>query len=83
MLEALACGLPIVASDIPAHRELIEEGRNGLLVPPYNPSALAGALTVLGLDASLKERMAQENARKVKDYDWRTLYARLEGLGSG
>ena len=43
LLEAMACGLPPVVTDIPANREWIEEGENGLLVRPGDPALLAGA----------------------------------------
>jgi glycosyltransferase involved in cell wall biosynthesis len=48
LLEAMAAGLPIVATDVPACRELLAGGRWGMLVPPGEPSALAAAV-VAGL----------------------------------
>jgi glycosyltransferase involved in cell wall biosynthesis len=44
LIEALAAGLPVVASDVPACREALAEGRWGTLVPPADPGALAAAL---------------------------------------
>jgi glycosyltransferase involved in cell wall biosynthesis len=44
LIEALAAGLPVVASDVPACRELLEEGRWGVLVNPGDPAALALAV---------------------------------------
>lgn len=44
LIEALAAGLPVVASDVPACRELLEEGRWGVLVNPGDPAALAQAV---------------------------------------
>ncbi|GIW99751.1 MAG: glycosyl transferase family 1 [Pirellulaceae bacterium] len=47
LLEAAACGLPIVATDVPGCREVVEDGVNGLLVPPYSPDHLAAAIARL------------------------------------
>jgi glycosyltransferase involved in cell wall biosynthesis len=47
LIEAAACGRPIVASDVPGCREVVRQGENGLLVPPRDARALAGALANL------------------------------------
>jgi glycosyltransferase involved in cell wall biosynthesis len=52
--EAMAAGLPIVATDVPACREVLEEGERGILVPPGDAEAMAGALE--GLLESLEKR---------------------------
>ncbi len=44
MLEAMACGVPVVMGDIPQIREWVSDGVNGLLVPPRDPAALADAI---------------------------------------
>jgi glycosyltransferase involved in cell wall biosynthesis len=51
LIEALAAGVPVIASDVPACREVLEDGRLGTLVPPGDPAALAEALGRL-LDAA-------------------------------
>jgi glycosyltransferase involved in cell wall biosynthesis len=55
ILEALAAGLPIVASDVAPLREVLEDGRWGQLVPPANPELLAAAMEV-ALPSALAER---------------------------
>lgn len=57
LLEAAACGLPLVASDVPGCREIVQHGVNGLLVPPRAPPALADALRRLLADTPLRQRM--------------------------
>lgn len=50
LLEAAACGRAIVATDVPGCREVVEQGHNGFLVPPYDSAALAQALEKLAND---------------------------------
>ena len=64
LLEAMALGLPAVASGVDGVPEVVLEGHNGLLVPPKNPAALAEALSRLASDAALRSRLG-ETARKT------------------
>jgi len=57
LLEAAACGKPIVASDVPGCREIVGHGRNGLLVPARDAGALAAAIEKLVLDPELRREM--------------------------
>ena len=59
LIEAAACGRPIVTTDVPGCREIVRHGENGLLVPVRNSAALAGALRLLIGDGGLRERMGQ------------------------
>jgi len=58
-MEAIACGLPVVATDIPAMRRLVEHERTGLLVPPDDPDALANAALRLLNDRALAQQFAR------------------------
>jgi glycosyltransferase involved in cell wall biosynthesis len=62
-IEAMAAGLPVVASDVGGLRDLIEHGRTGLLVPPANPDALAGAIGSL-VDDPARARGIGDAARE-------------------
>lgn len=53
-VEAMAAAVPVVASDLAPLREIIEDGRTGMLVPPQDPDALADVLGRLGGDADLR-----------------------------
>ncbi|MDB5802487.1 MAG: hypothetical protein JWL63_3426 [Rhodocyclales bacterium] len=57
LLEAAACGKPLVATDVPGCRELVVDGSTGLLVPPSNGSALGDAILRLLHDDVLRERL--------------------------
>ncbi len=67
VIEAMASGLPVVAPDITGLPELVEEGRTGLLVPPENPEALAGALERLLTNADLHREMAHAGRKRAED----------------
>jgi len=54
LAEAMACGLPVVSTSLPGIEELVQDGENGLVVPPENPSALADALARLLDDRNLR-----------------------------
>ncbi len=59
LIEAAACGRAVVTTDVPGCRDAIEPDVTGLLVPPRDAVALAGAIQRLLLDAELRERMGQ------------------------
>jgi len=82
LLEAMACGLPVIASDIPAHRELITHNKNGLLVPVNNPDKVADTIKLLIENESLRIKMRQEGLKKIKDYSWQNIFARLDKLNA-
>ncbi len=64
LIEAAACGCPIVATDIPGCREVVKDGVNGLLVPVKNAGKLAEALRKLIQDGSVRKAMG-ERGREI------------------
>jgi phosphatidylinositol alpha-mannosyltransferase len=71
LLEAMAAGRPIVASDIDGYRGVLEDGQEGLLVQPEDERCLADALVRLLQDPALRERMGRQGQAKAADYSWR------------
>jgi glycosyltransferase involved in cell wall biosynthesis len=67
-LEAMACGLPIVAARAAAIPETVAEGEVGLLADPDDPAELAGALTRLLEDAALRRALGAAGRRRVEAY---------------
>jgi len=61
LIEAAACGLPLVATDVPGCREVVRHGENGLLVPVKDSQALAIALKTLIEDKDLRARMGKRS----------------------
>lgn len=64
LLEAMACGVPVIATDVPGNRELIEHGTTGLLVPFGDTAGLGRAINNLLENPGLAGRLS-ENARKL------------------
>ena len=77
LLEAMASGRPVVASDIPGYRTVVDDGREGLLVRPRDPEALAAALRRLIADGELRERMGAAGLARADEYSWPKIAARV------
>jgi glycosyltransferase involved in cell wall biosynthesis len=74
LLEAMACGAPLVTSDIPVVREIVENGVNGLLVPRGDSVALAAAILRLLGDQALRQRLADGGQETLRErFDGRQL----------
>jgi glycosyltransferase involved in cell wall biosynthesis len=67
LLEALAHGLPVVATDLPSIRETITSERDGLLAPARNPQRLAEALMRLIADPALRARLGAAGRERVRE----------------
>lgn len=77
LLEAAACGLPVVATDVPGCREMVLDGVTGLLIPPQDSRALAQAIIVLLQKPELRRRMGQAGRKRVEaEFDIRAVTAR-------
>jgi glycosyltransferase involved in cell wall biosynthesis len=91
LLEAMAAGLPIVATDIPGNRDLLSSGRHALLVPPRDPAALAAAIERLldepelgaRLGAAARGRVAEEFSLAKCVDEHVALFERLVEAGGG
>jgi glycosyltransferase-like protein len=70
VLEALAAGLPVVASDIPVFAEYLRDGENALLVAPGDAAALAGALHRLAGDPALRKTLAAGGQPLLERFTW-------------
>jgi glycosyltransferase involved in cell wall biosynthesis len=70
LFEYMASRRPIVASDLPSLREVLEHERNALLVPPGDPKALAQAIQRLLDDPELGQRLANAAFERVKEWTW-------------
>jgi len=80
IMEALALGLPVVATHVGGIPELVEPGREGLLVPPGRPAELAAALVRLLTDPDLRGRMADAAGRRGTSLSIDTAVGQTEAL---
>ncbi|MCO5119222.1 MAG: glycosyltransferase family 4 protein [Burkholderiaceae bacterium] len=65
LIEAAACGIPLVATDVPGCREVVLDGQNGFLVPLHDIGALVAAVLRLAGDDELRRRMGESGRRLV------------------
>jgi glycosyltransferase involved in cell wall biosynthesis len=70
VLEAMACGLAIVASDEPANRALVEDSGSGVCLPLANPIAAEAVLRVTMTDARWTQRGAQARTHAIEHFSW-------------
>jgi phosphatidylinositol alpha-mannosyltransferase len=78
LLEAMASGVPVAASDIPGYRTAVRSGVHGLLVEPGSPAPLATALRLLARDESLRTRLAVAGRENAEGYSWDRVAATIE-----
>jgi glycosyltransferase involved in cell wall biosynthesis len=84
LMEAMAAGVPVIASRLSGIPELVRDGETGLLVPERDPVALAEAMERLARDPALGARLAEEGRRAVRErFDRGRNVARLAALFEG
>lgn len=81
VIESMAAGTPVVASDLPPVREIVEDGTDGVLVPPDRPAALARAIRILHDYPERAKRLGCAGRRKVAaSYAWTRAISELSGV---
>jgi glycosyltransferase involved in cell wall biosynthesis len=80
VLEAMATGRPVVATDVGALREMVSPGVTGLIVPPENVEELASAISRVFGDRNLANRLGQAGLAWVENYDVSRMVRRMESL---
>ena len=77
LLEAMAAGAPVLASRISGYANVLTHGREGFLVDPKSPAALAAGVIRLLSDATLRKQMGEAGKRTARQYDWPIVAGRL------
>lgn len=80
MMEAMASGLPCLASRIRGNVDLIDEGKGGYLCAPDDAEGFAKAINVLATDANLRAEMRAYNLEKIKEYDISVVEKEMEAI---
>ncbi len=80
VVESLAVGTPVIATAVGGVAEVVEDGVNGLLVPPGDPQALARAIRRLYGEPGLRDRLAARARASVAHHSAEAVYGRIEAL---
>ncbi len=81
LLEAMACGICVIATDVPGNNEVVLHGENGLLIPSEDPSALAGAIIKVLRDRGLRYALSMAGKALVRqDYGIAEMMTKYELL---
>jgi phosphatidylinositol alpha-mannosyltransferase len=80
LIEAMAAGLPVIASAIPGYDEVVTHDVDGVLVPPRDPDALATATARVLDDAALAARLRDGGRARARSFDWPRVVDMLEDL---
>lgn len=78
LVEAMASGVPVVASRIPGYTEVVRDGRDGILVPPGDPVALAAGLAAVLDDPGRASELRAAGRERARTYDWTSVVTRIE-----
>jgi glycosyltransferase involved in cell wall biosynthesis len=71
LIEAMASGVPVIATDVPGIRDVVRHEHDGLLVPPRQPERLATAITRMVTDPGLRRRLIEAGLESVRErYTW-------------
>ena len=77
LLEAMASGLPVVATEVPGYMSVLEPGRDSLTVRPKGWAELGAALIILARDADLRRRMGAYGHDKARRYAWEAVASQV------
>jgi glycosyltransferase involved in cell wall biosynthesis len=81
LIEAMAAGVPVIGTNVPGIRDVIQDGINGILTPPRNPRALADAIERVLSDDVLRKTLVARGTASVQDrFAWPSVYKQYQTL---
>ena len=78
LLEALASGRTVIASDIQGYRTVIKDGYNGILIRPKEPDAITAAVLRIIANKELKNKLIENGLQSVQQYSWTAVAEQME-----
>jgi glycosyltransferase involved in cell wall biosynthesis len=82
MIEAMACGKPVIATNVGGSTEIIRDGVDGILVPPASPKAMASAIQQMKNEDERRKMGQEARAVAVKSFSWDTISSKYHRLYS-
>jgi glycosyltransferase involved in cell wall biosynthesis len=83
LIEAMACGKPVIASKIGGPTEIVQSGINGILVPPGNAKVLAEKILLLANDENIRRRMGEKARETILErFSWQVIAEKYHRLYS-
>jgi len=80
ILEAMACGMCIVSTNVGGIPYLLEDGKDGILVPPNNPHSMSDAVRLILSNPDLASRLSEAARKKAEQFDWTNVLPMWEEL---
>ncbi|MBI3250227.1 MAG: glycosyltransferase family 4 protein, partial [Candidatus Andersenbacteria bacterium] len=80
ILEAMGCGLPILASDVGGNNEIVHEGENGYLISGNDVDKIAERIAELINNQELRKRMGKRSREMAMQYDWKNIMGEYNHL---
>ena len=77
VLEAMACGLPVITTESSSYGHVIQHGENGFIVPEEDPGAIAAIIARLAEDGGLRERVGRAARATAEAHTWDAFEARF------
>ena len=80
LLEAMSCGLPIIATDVRGNNDLVTNGKNGIIIPSRSPDKMAEAISMLLEDKKLRTKLGKNARTTIEEkYTWNVISNRILG----
>ena len=80
ILEAQACGVPVIASRVGGISDIIKDGKTGILVEPKNPEAISQAIIKIFSEPEFAQKITQNAKANLEKYDWNNISRQIERI---